>query len=427
MYYCRQCGEEIDDYDIFCRNCGRRVNPISAGFSELGKEVINAYTVQAYFHDDYYLIGDLGVGFVILNKNNKKLVIDTLFEDVITKDIDYPNYILVKKNGKWGLINPLTGVIVCDFIYDDISLTEGYDVYGNHEIVVYSNGLCGKIDSDGKIVLPIIYDEIGSCGRVKYQGLWGLVKDGKQTIPCEYIKLCGNILTDDFWEIEPSQYKNGKWGVINGNSSEIILEFEYDEVKLLESDFVYHTMRKDDKWGGKVGGFRFPCEFSLEDIRQAIEAYIDDHQWTLYAENGRKIYLAADDVYVSCYTQEGNNRPIPMVFGFSYLGEDYEIDFHIMYSHRYGNNIYLVGDTVPKPKPGSDEWIDRFSIIEINAETFYWDPIADCSAVHFEKKGFKFAKCEKVWNEWFIYDSYYDVNSKITKVSQVMAHLHILT
>lgn len=411
--YCKHCGKDNGDR-VFCWNCGKRVNSTSAGFPKYGKEVIDAYTVASYSNSGDYLIGDLGVGYVILNKNNKKLVIDTLFEDVITEGREQFDSILVKKNGKWGLINPLTGIIVCDFIYDDISLEREEDDNGNGEIVVYSNGLCGKIDSDGKIILPIIYDEIGSFGRVKKQGgLWGLVKNGEQIIPCEYIVLGGSVIHDDYWECEPSRYKNGKWGAINLYNGTISLEFEYDEVKFVEGGYFYYIMRKGDKWGGKVDDFRFPCEFSLEEIREAIEAYVKHSQWTLCAENGRKMFLAADDLYVSCYTQEGNNKPQQMIFGFAYLDEGYELDFSIMYSYRYGNNIYLVGDT--EPKPDSDEWMYRFSIFKINAETFHWEHIADGAAVHFEKDGFKFAQCERHWNKWFIHDFHYNVNGKVLR------------
>lgn len=410
--YCKHCGKDNGDR-VFCWNCGKRVNSTSAGFPKYGKEVIDAYTVARYSNSGVYLIGDLGVGYVILNKNNKKLVIDTLFEDVITEGREQFDSIFVKKNGKWGLINPLTGIIVCDFIYDDISLEREEDYNVNGEIVVYSNGLCGKIDSDGKIILPIIYDEIGSFGRVKKQGLWGLVKNGEQIIPCEYIVLGGSVIHDDYWSHEPSRYKNGKWGAINLFNGTISLEFEYDEVKLLEDDLIYYIMRKGDKWGGKVQGFRFPCEFSLKEIKKAIKAYVEHSQWTLYAENGRIIFLAADDLYVSCYTQEGNNKPQQMFFGFAYLGEDYEVTFQIIYSHRYGNNIYLVGDT--EPKPDSDEWTYRFTIFKINAETSDWEHIADGAAVHFEKDGFKFAQCERHWNKWFIHDFHYDVNGKVLR------------
>jgi len=205
---------------------------------------------------------------VILNIDNKKLVIDTLFEDIITQGREFVDSIMVKKNGKWGLVNPLTGNIICDFIYDDISQLEEDEIKCNYEIIVYSNGFCGKIDSDGNIVLPIIYDEIQSGGRVKYKGLWGCVRNGEQIIPCEYIKLGGG----EFWgegysvnALEPSQYKNGKWGVINADGT-IFLEFKYDEIKIV-NDFHYE-MRRGDKWGCWYYNEFTPCEYSLKEIKE---------------------------------------------------------------------------------------------------------------------------------------------------------------
>lgn len=413
--YCKHCGKEIDKNYVFCWHCRKRVNPISGVvFNDCWhNDVINAYTVLGYSNSGSYLIGNLGVGFVILDKDKKKLVIDTIFEDIIIQGRENVDSVLVKKNGKWGLVNPLKGIIICDFIYDDISmLEEDYDS-GKGEITVYSDDLCGKIDGDGNIILPIIYDEIRSRGRVKYQGLWGCVRNGEQIIPCEYIKLGGG---DEWWEPnkygienEPSQHKNGKWGVIDADGR-ISLEFEYDEIKIMYDDIF--VMRKGDKWGCKIGNFRFPCEFSLRDIKQAATAYLDDYQWTLYAENGRKIFLAVDDGEVSCYTQEGNNQPqIKKVFGIVYCHEDCEIGFPIMYSHRYGNNIFLVGDIDPYGK----DWEARFFIYKINTENFYMTLIGEFAAVHFEKDGFKVAISSgtpKWYGVSYIHDSYYDVNGR---------------
>lgn len=277
--YCKYCGKETSSDNVFCCHCGKRVNPSRIVFNnEKHYDVINAYTVLQYCESGYYYICDLGVGFVILNYNNKKLVSDILFEDVITQGRENVDSILVKKNGKWGLVNPLTGIKICDFIYDDISqLEEDFD-NGKGEIIVYSNGLCGKLDCDGNIILPIIYDEISYCDRVKYQGLWGVVRNGKQIIPCEYIKLGGGYYFGEYLSdvaLEPSQYKNGKWGVTCGST--IILEFEYDEIKIV-GDFQY-IMRKGDKWGlvkietiGK-DEFRLPCEYSLEEIEKKCYFY----------------------------------------------------------------------------------------------------------------------------------------------------------
>lgn len=402
---CKHCGKGNGE-NVFCWHCGKRVNPTSAGFDKYGKEVINAYLVPACSKSGLYLVGDLGVGFVILNKNNKKLVIDSLFEDIITQGRKNFDSILVKKSGKWGLINPITGVIICDFIYDDISQVGEEDDNGDGEIVVYSNGLCGKIDCNGNIILPIIYDEISSFGRVKYHGLWGVVRNGEQIIPCEYIRLGGSASLDDFWEVQPSLYKNGKWGVINGNDGEIILEFEYDEIEFIEGDY-YYIMRIGDKWGSKTDKFRFPCEFSLEEIKRATNAYFDNSQWTLYAENGRRIFLVAHGCEVICYTQVGNNKPQSKFLRLGYTEDEYPI----VYSQRYGNNIFLVGDDVPELniigwKKGS------FSIFKINVENFDLTYIDYGTAVHFEKDGFKVANDCSQHGVWFFRDSYYDLNGK---------------
>jgi hypothetical protein len=272
--YCKHCGKEIDKNYVFCWHCGKRVNPMSVVFPQCMKEEINAYTIRLSSNSGYYFIGDLGVGFVILDYNNKKPVVDTLFEDVMTQGREYVDSIWAKKNGKWGLINPITGVIVCDFIYDDISHLEEDE--SNGDIIVYSNGLCGKIDRDGNIIMPIIYDEIRSCGRVKYHGLWGQVRNGEQKIPCEYIKLFDNKYFDDFLDDQPSQYKNGKWGVIEGYYGKIILEFDYAEIKFFEGDTNYYIMRKGDKWGSKsVCGEIIPCEYSLNEIRDKARRTFD--------------------------------------------------------------------------------------------------------------------------------------------------------
>ena len=410
--YCKHCGQETSDEEVFCWYCGKRVKPTSVVFNGAHKEVINAYTVREYSKSGFYLIGNLGFGFVILNDNNKKLVVDTLFEDIITEGRGYVDSILVKKNGKWGLINPFTGEILCDFIYDDISQIGEDCEKENGEIIVYSNGLCGKIDCDGNIILPIIYDEIIYGSRVKYHGLWGVIRNGEQIIPCEYKELNYDYYYED---LKPSQYKNGKWGLINLHNGEIFLEFEYDEIKMIDDDIPYLLMRKGDKWGSKIRDFRFPCDFSLKDIKEAATAYLHNGYWTLYAENGRKIYLAVDGGEVSCYTQEGNNQPHKILFGFAYQGEDYEIGYDIMYSYRYGNNIFLVADSVSKP---GDELRNRFTLYQINTENFSMDCIGAFAAIHFEKDGFKVANYDFTsswYNAFNTYDSYYDVNGKMVR------------
>ena len=138
----------------------------------------------------------------------------------------------------------------------------------------------------------------------------------------------------------------------------------------------------------------------------------NDSQRTLYAENGRMVYLAVESDMVLCYTQKGEDQPQKMIFGHEY-GHD---GFPIMYSHRYGNNIFLVGDFVPN----SNGWTVRFPIYKINVESLEMSYVDDGAAVHFDKNGFKVAQCrltnpdaDCTANErWVMHDSYYDVNGK---------------
>ena len=155
---------------------------------------------------------------------------------------------------------------------------------------------------------------------------------------------------------------------------------------------------------------------SAADVADSLETTPDsvESPRIIYNEKGRKIYLAIDieSYHVQCYTQEGNKPPKKVIFGHIY-GDD---GFPIMYSHRYGNNIFLVGDFMPN----SNGWTVKFPIYKINAETFKMSFVADGAAVHFDKDGFKVAQCrltnpdaDCTANEiWVMHDLYYDVNGK---------------
>lgn len=225
--YCKYCGEVITDDSLFCQYCGRTLKPINIisrnkSLNKKTKEELitiimrKDYTERKHTkkiqelkqelakyknHNDvstenmimvkskggeYYLSGDKNSGYRIIDSQNKAPTIDTLFQDVFCHSREFVDSVLVKKDSKWGLINPISGEIICDYIYDDISqLEEDYNT-GSGAIIVYSNGLCGKIDCEGKVIIPIKYDEILSNGKVKYKGHWGIVEDGIEIVPCEY-------------------------------------------------------------------------------------------------------------------------------------------------------------------------------------------------------------------------------------------------
>ena len=54
----------------------------------------------------------------------------------------------------------------------------------------------------------------------------------------------------------------------------------------------------------------------------------NDSQRTLYAENGRMVYLAVESDMVLCYTQKGEDQPQKMIFGHEYGNEGFPILFN---------------------------------------------------------------------------------------------------
>ena len=275
--YCKHCGKIIDDDSHFCQYCGNAVTPTEFSETKLYEDILNAGTTIVETPKGKYIIaGDIKTGYVILDITNNMPVFNTIFEEIYWDGYGngYSEHQWVKKNGKWGYVDALKGSILCNFIYDHFEIHEFFQDYAD-VFTVYSDGLCGSLDYDGNVKLPVVYDEIRSAGRVKYQGLWGVVREGKQIIPCEYLYLGVDHYFfsplsnryDSYDSFEPSQYKNGKWGVINIYNGEIILEFEFDEINHYRGD--YYEIRKVDKWGAfNKGELIYPCEFTLEEIKK---------------------------------------------------------------------------------------------------------------------------------------------------------------
>ena len=152
-------------------------------------------------------------------------------------------------------------------------------------------------------------------------------------------------------------------------------------------------------------------DISQKDKSDSVTV-IADGQVVIYDEGGRLIYLSIESNQVSCYTQQGNDSPKKVIFGHIY-GND---GFPIMYIHRYGDNVFLVGDFTPN----SNGWTVRFPVYKIDAKTLNMSFVDDGAAVNFGKDGFKIAQCrltnpdaDCTANEvWVMHNSYYDTNGK---------------
>ena len=151
---------------------------------------------------------------------------------------------------------------------------------------------------------------------------------------------------------------------------------------------------------------------SAEVAADSADTEYRPYKRTIYSRNGRMIYFETADYMVYCYAQVGNEPPRKMIFGHEY-GED---SFPVMYSHIYGDNVFVVGDFIPN----SNGWTVRFPIYKINARTFKMKFITDGAAVHFGKDGFKVAHCRltnpdadcTADERWMMHDTYYNSAGK---------------
>lgn len=213
----------------------------------------------------YYYGGKQGV----INVYNQKIV-DFENDEIILKD----SFFVVRKYNKFGLVN-LEGKIILDFNYDNIKIEKDAFIVGiggkledtdesmeNNFLERYVGGKYGVFSKLGKLIIPIVYDQIDRkldlfiVGNGKYNpenewiGKYGLFDiNGKLILNIEndeihlenskYIVNKGTItLLDEYFKpikIKPyskifnnnnsnyfSVMTGNKWGVINNRGEEIV-------------------------------------------------------------------------------------------------------------------------------------------------------------------------------------------------------------
>lgn len=137
--------------------------------------------------------------------------------------------------------------------------TQGYDWIGKVHFELYPVELDGKLgftDSNGDIVIPIIYDrELHVNGTVawtgnreyfdlKKNGLYGLIKHDGSIV----VDFCwGGIRLDKLSEDLIPVAIDEKWGFVNVKTGKTQVEPAYDQVEFFKNGFA--PIRIEDKWG----------------------------------------------------------------------------------------------------------------------------------------------------------------------------------
>lgn len=180
---------------------------------------------------------------------------------------------ILKKDGKWGLVDEKDNSIKIPYDYDSLI------VFNMHNYLIYlENNKWGVIDENGKKMTEAIYDRIAwkvgdtpykRIGNYSYkttyfekEGYGGILNDElKETVNFKD-KYCFHERQreDRYW----FQEKNGsKWGVINGETGEIIVDPIYDKGDVFSGGFSY--INKNEKVGlvDKNGKILFPPEYEF--------------------------------------------------------------------------------------------------------------------------------------------------------------------
>lgn len=197
---------------------------------------------------------------------------------------------VVKKNGKWGLVNT-KGEVLADCIYEDFFIPDVKLFYENR-VAAKQNGLWGFLNEKGESVSSFVFVAVGSAhleapqfistfqggmAVVKKDGKWGAIdSNGIEKIPFIYDYLSSFIAESAIAQ------KDGKWGYINKNGAEVI-PLVYDEIKWFEIGLC--PVKKDGFWGflNERGEVVVPTMY--DDILISDQVSVDNGLW-FFSQDG---------------------------------------------------------------------------------------------------------------------------------------------
>ena len=187
----------------------------------------------------------LGDAWHLIDKNNQP--ISKPYDNLIRYD---DRLYIAKKSGKYGMIDH-DGKVVQPLIYDDIK----NHIAGDGLLAVKRHGLWGFMDRDAKIIIEPQYQAVNyfadGLAAVKKNHQWGFINLHNQTVidfiydePLEDRNLLefsqAYAVTDGVIAV----VKGGKWGIIDTQGvakTDVI----YDEIALITKHFI--TVVKDGK------------------------------------------------------------------------------------------------------------------------------------------------------------------------------------
>ena len=233
--------------------------------------------------DDKYFVGynaDYS-SQTLLDKQGKALLNLKGYDNVDYYGIENSVF-AVMKNGKVGYMNT-QGKLVVPMVYD--SMRDPDDKYdetwaespSQGRIIVSKGGKLGIIDTSNKVIMPFSnkYRSIesfseGTAPVISKAGKWGFIdKDGKEIIAPQYDSTNGHFGgVYGFSEGLAGMAKGGKWGYIT-KTGKVAIPFVYDEIRPFSEGVA--GVLKGNKWGFINGANKTIIPFKYADSN--VERY----------------------------------------------------------------------------------------------------------------------------------------------------------
>lgn len=154
-------------------------------------------------YEDHFVIGDESSGYQLVRKGGKP-VLKGKYEEIKMVNNDEDHQVIAKRNGKWGVYDkegkPITSMIFDDYTGSDFGNPklaingEEYTIFSlfnDGMMIVDKDDKQGCINTEGKMVLPFVYDGMAFTPKgnlfVLKEGKIGVIdRSGKELLPCKY-------------------------------------------------------------------------------------------------------------------------------------------------------------------------------------------------------------------------------------------------
>lgn len=270
------------------------------------------------------------IGIIMIILSIKSL----LTNEEKTRDVSsLTTYISVFENDKWGVIDN-KGNIIIDLTYDDMIIipNKNEDVFVCSYEVNYDNETYETkvIDKDGKEILTE-YEEVSAIENTDGSTVWyednvlKFKKDGKYGLIDFNGKIIADASYDDIYALAGIQHsiiieKDGKKGLINNKTSEIIIEPKYLDITTITEGHEEGYIVKNDsnKYGIIANDKTIVLEEKYDDIKKVT---------------GNGYYVVVENGIVEVVDTSGN---VVLNEGFDSIEEIKVDNFIIIKNGKYG-------------------------------------------------------------------------------------------